>query len=105
MKKYRVFVTDDAKHDLRKYIRYLKEVKKSPQAAKNVMADYTTTRKSLETLAGSIKEPESIELIKRELKRINFKKHNYFLLFRIEDDKAYVTNMFHGLEDYENKLQ
>ena len=31
MKKYRVFVTDDAKHDLRKYIRYLKEVKKSPQ--------------------------------------------------------------------------
>jgi len=32
-------------------------------------------------------------------------KKGYFLLFCIEKSVVYVTNMFHDLEDYENKLK
>ena len=30
--------------------------------------------------------------------------HKYFMLYRIEDEKAIVDNIFHELQDYENKM-
>lgn len=100
-----MFVTEDAKKDLRKYSNYLLKIKKSKQAAKNVVEDFRNTRKTLQDVAGSLKEPENQKLKERKLKRINFKKHDYFLLYRIEGDNVFITNMFHNLEDYENKLK
>ena len=38
-------------------------------------------------------------------RRINFLHHNYFLLYQLEGETAYVTNIFHGLEDADNKLR
>ena len=105
MKQYKVVVTDKAETALDKYIGYLVDVKKNEQAANNLLYDYIETRKELERVAGSIKIPESKKLKERNLKRINFKRHNYFILFRIDDDKAVVVEIFHGLEDYENKLE
>ncbi len=104
MKTYRVVVTDDAKQDFRRYRDYLIYVKKSSQAARNLVNDYRETRKKLETVADSLKDPESEKLKQRRLKRINFLKHDYFLLYRIDGDIVSITNMFHSLEDYENKL-
>ena len=105
MKRYRVVVSVNAKEDLRRYLRYLKEVKHNGQAAKNVMDDFRATRKKLSDVAGSLADPDSDKLKERGLKRINFLKHNYFILFCIKDDKAIVTNVFHGLEDAESKLR
>lgn len=105
MKKYKVVVSADAEADLFRYRDYLLKEKRSKQAAKNVVLDYRETRKVLENVAGSLREPESDELRKRGLKRINFLKHDYFLLYKIEGNTAYVTNMFHTLEDYEKKLK
>ena len=105
MKQYKVVVTDKAETALDKYIGYLVDVKKNEQAANNLFYDYIETRKELERVAGSIKIPESKKLKERNLKRINFKRHNYFMLFKIDDDKAVVVEIFHGLEDYENKLE
>ena len=72
---------------------------------KNLVNDYRETRKKLEIVAGSLKDPDSEKLKVRRLKRINFLKHDYFLLYRIDGSAVYVTNMFHSLEDYENKLR
>ena len=105
MKQYKVVVTDKAETALDKYIGYLVDVKKNEQAANNLFYDYIDTRKEQKRVAGSIKMPESKRLKERNLKRINFKRHNYFMLFRIDDDKAVVVEIFHGLEDYENKLE
>lgn len=69
------------------------------------MQDYRETRESLSRIAGSIKEADSEKLRERNLKRINFRRHDYFLLFRIDGEVATVTNVFHFLEDYENKLK
>lgn len=105
MKRYHVSVTDDAKADILRYRDYLIYVKKNPQAARNLIHDYKETRKHLEDVAGSIKDPDSEKLKERGLKRINFLKHDYFILYTIRDNLVFVTNVFHSLEDYENKLR
>lgn len=105
MKTYRVVVTDDAKADLKRYRDYILKTFKNPQAARAVILDFRETRTKLETTAASLQDPESEVLKQRSLKRINFQRHNYFLLFRVAGEQVYVTNVFHFLEDYENKLK
>ena len=49
---------------------------------------------------------EDLEHLVHQLKyrRINFLKHRYFMLYRLEDDLVIVDNIFHELQDYENKM-
>ena len=47
---YKVVVTADAEEDLNQYIRYLLMVKKSDQAAKNVLDDFEATIGSLKKM-------------------------------------------------------
>jgi len=105
MKSYKVKVSPNAKKELKDRLAYLVKVKQNKQAANNVMQDYRETRESLSRIAGSIKEADSKKLRERSLKRINFHRHDYFLLFRIDGEVVTVTNVFHFLEDYENKLK
>ena len=105
MKKYRVVITPKAQADLKGKLAYIRDRLKNPQAVQSVYNDYKQTRKALEEMAETIREPDSDELRKRKLKRINFRSHNYFMLFRIRDDRVEITNIFHGTEDFENKLR
>ncbi len=105
MVSYKVQVTFDAKEDLKRYRDYLRLEKRSPIAAKSIVTDFKNTVSQLKLVADSLQIPESEELQKRRLKRINFFKHDYFLLYRIDGDVVTITNMFHSLEDYENKLR
>lgn len=38
------------------------------------------------------------------LSKVKFKSHRYFMLYRVEEDKVYVDNIFHELQDYENRM-
>lgn len=44
MKSYKVVVTIDAQEDIKRYLRYIRNVKKNPQAAKSILDDYIATR-------------------------------------------------------------
>ena len=105
MKHYRVVITNDAKADLQRYKDYILYHFQNVQAAKSFLQDFRDTRKELENTAGILAVPDSEALQSRSLKRCNFRKHNYFLLFRINDSTVFVTNIFHFLEDYESKLR
>lgn len=105
MKKYKVVLTKQAQADLRGKLVYIRDRLKNPQAVQSVYDDYKLTRKALKKVAETIREPDSKELEKRDLKRVNFRTHNYFMLFRIRDDKVEIINIFHGSEDFENKLR
>ena len=99
---YKVVVTADAEEDLNQYIRYLLLVKKSEQAAKNVLDDFEATIQSLKNVAGSLKPCDNPRLKKLGYRRINFLSHRYFMMYRIVDDIVFVDNIFHELQDYEN---
>ena len=49
---YKVVMTVDAEEDLDRYVRYLLFVEKSEQAAKTLLDDLGTTKRSLACVAG-----------------------------------------------------
>lgn len=101
---YKVVVTRDAEEDLDGFIKYLIFEKKSMQAAENVLNDYDATIESLKHVAGSLKLCDNPRLRQVEYRRINFLNHRYFMLYRIVDNVVFVDNIFHELQDYENKI-
>lgn len=101
---YKVVVTRDAEEDLERFVKYIIMEKESMQAAENVLNDYDATIESLKHVAGSLKLCDNPGLRQLEYRRINFLNHRYFMLFRIVDNVVFVYNIFHELQDYENKI-
>ena len=101
---YRIVVTKDAEEDLDCFVKYLILEKMSMQAAQNVLNDYDATIESLKHIAGSLKFCDNPRLHQLEYRRINFQNHRYFMLYRIVDNVVFVDNIFHELQDYENKM-
>ena len=101
---YKVVVTRDAEEDLESFIKYLIFEKESMQAVENVLNDYDATIESLKHVAGSLKLCDNPRLRQLEYRRINFLNHRYFMIYRIVDDVVFVDNIFHELQDYENKM-
>ncbi len=101
---YKVVVTKDAEESLENFIKYLIDEKKNIQAAENVLNDYDATIESLKHVAGSLKLCDNPKLHQLEYRRINFLNHRYFMLYRIVNQVVFVDNIFHELQDYENKI-
>lgn len=101
---YKVVITSDAEDDLDEFIRYLLYEKQSEQAASNVLDDFEATKAILSRVAGSLKLCDNPNLKEYGYRRINFLAHKYFMLYRIENNLAIVDNIFHELQDYENKM-
>lgn len=101
---YKVVVTRDAEEDLERFIKYLIIGKESMPAAENVLNDYDATIESLRHVAGSLKLCDNPRLRQLEYRRINFLTHRYFMLYRVVDNVVFLDNIFHELQDYENKM-
>lgn len=101
---YEVILTTDAENDLNEFLEYLLFEKQSEQAAKNLLDDFEQTMQTLQMVAGSLKDCENPRLRERGYKRIDFISHRYFMLYRIEGNKAIIDSIFHGLQDYENRI-
>ena len=101
---YKVVVTDEAEEDLNQFIQYLLFAKKNKQAARNVLDDFEDTVKRLKYVASSLKICDNPHLQSFGYRRINIQQHRYFMLYRIENDVVYVDDIFHELQDYENRM-
>ena len=101
---YKVVITSDAEEDLDGILRYLLLEKKSNQAASNVLNDFEATKVILSRVAESLKLCDNPRLKELGYRRMNFLSHRYFMLFRLEGDTAVIDNIFHELQDYENKI-
>lgn len=101
---YKVVITIDAENDLYQFINYLIYEKKSLQSANNLLDDFDSIIESLTHIAGSLKLCDNPRLRKLGYRRINFLKHRYFMLYRIVDNLVIVDNIFHELQDYENRI-
>ena len=101
---YKVVITIDAENNLDQFINYLIYEKKSLQSANNLLDDFDSIIESLTHIAGSLKLCDNPRLRKLGYRRINFLKHRYFMLYRIVDNLVIVDNIFHELQDYENRI-
>ncbi|MDY6304755.1 MAG: type II toxin-antitoxin system RelE/ParE family toxin [Oribacterium sp.] len=102
---FEVKMTPVAEKKLDDFLWYLIFVKKSEQAARNVYTDFLETKDALAVTAGSLGFIKESKLKKQGFKRINFKHHNYFMIFHLDENRAIVDDMFHGLQDYENRMR
>lgn len=101
---YKIVMSKDAEEDIDRFVTYLLFEKKSEQAARNLINDFEATKINLTNVAESLKLCDNPKLRELGYHRINFLSHRYFMLYRIENDTVYVDNIFHELQDYENKL-
>ena len=101
---YKVIITEDAEADIDKCVQYLLFEKKNEQAACNLLDDFESTIAILADSAESLKICENQHLKELGYRRINFLSHRYFMLYRVEKEIVYVDNIFHELQDYENKM-
>ena len=101
---YKIVMSKGAEEDIDSFVTYLLFEKKSEQAARNLINDFEATKINLTNVAESLKLCDNPKLRELGYHRINFLSHRYFMLYRIENDTVYVDNIFHELQDYENKL-
>ena len=98
---YKVIITPPAQHRLDMYVGYTLVKLKNRQAAKAILEDAKSTKKRLSEIADSLKLCDNPILKKHGYRKINFLKHDFFMVYRIEDNKVIVDGMFHKLQDYE----
>lgn len=101
---YKVYITEDAERDLDSFIYYLLFEKLNEQAAASLLDDFEATKKQLSLVAGSLNPCTNEKLKAQGYKRINFLYHRYFIIYHINGTNAIIDNIFHELQDYENKL-
>ena len=89
---YKVVVTSDAEEDLDRFLQYLLFEKKNEPAAGNILDDFGDTLNCLKNVAGSLSLCENQRL-------------RYFMLYRIEENTVFIDDIFHELQDYENKMK
>ena len=102
---YKVVMTTDAEEDLDRFIRYLLFGKQNSPAASNVLNDFEATKQTLSNVAGSLKLCDNPRLNTLRYRKIHFLSHRYFMLYRVEGNLAIVDNIFHELQDYENRVR
>jgi len=102
---YKVILTAPAKMQFDHIIDYILSELKNEQAALSVLEDAENTTIRLSHAAGSLKLCDDPGLRALGYRAIHFKHHRYFMLYRIENDKAYVEAIYHDMQDYENILR
>ena len=102
---YKVVITDAAMRQFDRYLGYVVHTLQNKQAARNIMQDFRQTVKELSATAGSMKLMDDPELARRGYRKMNFQKHNYLIVYRIDGNTAIVDAIFHTLQDYENALR
>lgn len=99
---YKVVITAFAKHQLDMYMAYTINEFKNTQAARAIRDDAKLTKEKLTIAAGSLPLCENEILSKNGYRRILFPKHDFFMVYRLDGDKAIVEAMYHELQDFEH---
>lgn len=102
---YKVQLTSEAENDLDSFVSYMLFNLENPQAARHLTDDFEKTKEKLSTVAGSTSLCKKSRLAALGYRRFNFLQMKYFMLYRMEGNTAVVDNIFHQLQDYENKLR
>jgi len=102
---FKVVLTSRAQLDFRNITHYLLYKLKSEHAAISVTNDMEHTIERLSYMADGLKLCDNPRLRDLGYRTIHFKRHNYFMLYRIQDDMVFVDAIYHDLQNYEDIFQ
>ena len=99
---YKVIITPPAKRSLDRYVRYTAVTLQNKEAAISIIEDAKNTKTRFAKIANIISPCQNPVLAQFEYRKIHFRKHAFFMVYRIEGDKAIVDGMFHDLQDFDS---
>ena len=99
---YKVVITPKAEHQLEMYVSYTLFTFKYKEYAKDILKDAKKTKQRLVKEASNLPLCANEELATYGYRKIMFQKHDFFMIYRIENDTVYVEGMYHTLQDFEN---
>ena len=99
---YKVIITELAIQQLESYIAYTKYNLKNMQAAKSIRDDAKKTKKKLSNIAEMLPLCTNDVLASYGYRKIEFEKHNFFMVYRIDGNYIIVDAMYHDLQDFES---
>ncbi|MCM1536361.1 MAG: type II toxin-antitoxin system RelE/ParE family toxin [Clostridium sp.] len=102
---YNVIISDFAEAQLDRIIYHVLYRLKNAQAAQGILSDFKNTKEKLSRVAGSLKLCDDPHLQASGYRIIHLAQHQYFMVYRVENNMAYVEGIYHDLQDYENLLQ
>lgn len=77
----------------------------NPEAALAVLEDSEETLRIIGQIGDRIPIGNHPIMRDRELRRVNFQRHRYYLIYRLYDDAAQVVRIGHFLEDLDRILR
>ncbi|MGN0140811.1 MAG: type II toxin-antitoxin system RelE/ParE family toxin [Roseburia sp.] len=101
---FNVEVSELAERQYDEILSYIAYELKNPQALKNVMDDFDDTIKKLEKMADRFGYCNSNRLKEMGLHKINFTKHRYLFVYRVNKSQVIIEGMYHEMQDYENSI-
>lgn len=104
MDSFNVIISPKALSQLNSYIDYLQYTLLNDQAAFEVWKDAVETRERLASITGNLKFCNHSVLKKNGYRSINFLRHRYLMLYRIEGSNVYVDAIYHPLQNYEKNF-
>lgn len=102
---YEVTLSAEAQTHFRKIINHLLCEFQNEQAAVNITNDMEETIVRLSNVAGSLKLCDHPRLRALEYRTIHFKRHRYFMLYRVVGHQVRVYGIYHDLQDFEHLLR
>ena len=99
---YKVIILPPAKRNLKRYIQYTAIVLHNKEAALSIRNDALKTRERLSEIADVLPLCTDPTLAQLGYRKISFRKHEFFMIYRIEGNTVMVESMYHELQDYES---
>lgn len=101
---YRIIITDEANGQVDDIIDYVVNVLKNLTAARAIIDDIELAYKRIESSAEAFAYCEDSYIAAKEYRKLALDNHDYVIIYRVEEDLAYVVGVFHMMQDYVSKL-
>ena len=106
MKTWRVEVVPGVEQRLIEILSYIHDAPlHNPDAAKAIFEDFEATIAAITLLGDRVPIGAHPIMRKRGLRRVNFRKHRFYVVYRVQDDVAQVIRVAHFLEDPNRVLE
>lgn len=102
---YNVVITERAEQLLERLVHYLLFQIKNEQAAVHLMDEISNIYDRIEENPFQFPECRDAYLKSKQYREAITMEMNYVVIYKIEDDTVYILGVFHGLENYINKVK
>ena len=102
MKNYHITFAPDAEDDLDQYLAWLDD----DDAIASALRDFNEARTRLAKTAGSLTMVYGSEKLRqRGYRRLNFRRHPLYVLYRVEEEEVFVDAIGHERQDMDRLMK